>query len=516
MHLYYSTNHLMASLFCNLLYRDNIQELDTIHKSLQVKLGEIESTAPFSQSKIHSRIQGTHVQSTTEHSLRVCSDLHVSESGSTEERTLLDNAIPAGINDFHISPFTAPSQVPPGQVTNPSPEIEPLSMSTQPFPSPSDVSKELSTEVTHYESSDHQTEHSQSSQESMHREGSQSKDGLPLDSSQSLDKSEQEIEMHPEESLDVNNNSSYSLTDVSLTSEDTDSHQFPIVCVSDSDSEDDKDDGRLCGKTLNVIRCHQSVSSPPTTPHPRVDKHVVDTAQLEDVSPSDVEVPPLSSTSHVSSMPTPVAVSTHHTYTFVPTVTTTNDTISVSQASSNDVPHSSALSQLPQQSVSTAASLATRTVTTSSGRDHTAAACPPDSELHRVKPVYKGRNFQGSTYHRFHQLPNFFMPPEELEESMRRLRTSVLTRPPPRTRWQGTEKENRTASTDTRTQSEPKSTLQSGTRTLRTLQEAHKYLDSRKGQRSPVAILPQDISSIETQRIAKIFSSRPPNLTKSN
>ena len=30
------------------------------------------------------------------------------------------------------------------------------------------------------------------------------------------------------------------------------------------------------------------------------------------------------------------------------------------------------------------------------------------------------------------QLPNFFMPPQELEQTMRRLKMTALTRPPPR------------------------------------------------------------------------------------
>lgn len=503
-------------MFCNLLYRDNIQELDTIHKSLQVKLGEIESTAPFCQySKIpstHSKTPSVNPKSTAEHSIRVCSELKVSESGGTEERTLLDNTIPGTLNlpskDLHISP-SLPHTVP---LTNPSPEIDPLSMTTQ---SPSDVSKEenlLSNEVTHCNSSDHQSEseHSQLSQESIHRQESQSKDGLPLSSSQSLGELEQEIEMHPEDSLDVNDNISYSLTDVSLTSEDTESCKSSRVCVPDNESKNDKDDGRLHGETLN---CHQTVSSPPitsVTSRPSVGEHMVDTAQLKGVSPPDIEALPLSSTSRISPMPTSVTVSTPNTRdTFVSTVSTTNDTIPVSQASSNDVPHSSEMFQLPQQSTSTAASIATPTVTSFGTR---AAASSLDSD---VKPIYESRNSQDS---RFHQLPNFFMPPEELEESMRRLRASALTRPPPRTR-QVIEKENRTVkSTDIRTPYEPKSTLHDGTgntRTLRTLQEAHKYLDTRRGQRSPVSVLPQDVSALETQRIARIFSSRPTNLTKS-
>jgi len=84
------------------------------------------------------------------------------------------------------------------------------------------------------------------------------------------------------------------------------------------------------------------------------------------------------------------------------------------------------------------------------------------------------------------------MPPHELEQSMRSLRASVLSRPPPR--------RNQESAFDHHI-----STKQG----FRTLQEVNQYLESRRtgdvGQT-------EEISASQTQRIARIFSSKPAHI----
>jgi len=89
-------------------------------------------------------------------------------------------------------------------------------------------------------------------------------------------------------------------------------------------------------------------------------------------------------------------------------------------------------------------------------------------------------------------LPNFFMPPHELEQSMRSLRASVLSRPPPR--------RNQESAFDHHI-----STKQG----FRTLQEVNQYLESR---RTGDAGQTEEISASQTQRIARIFSSKPAHI----
>lgn len=74
------------------------------------------------------------------------------------------------------------------------------------------------------------------------------------------------------------------------------------------------------------------------------------------------------------------------------------------------------------------------------------------------------------------QLPNFFMPPQELEQTMRRLKMTALTRPPPR--------EFEHAGT---TGEKPKMSLP------RTIDERTR----------------QNLSLQDMQRVARIFASKP-------
>ena len=119
-------------------------------------------------------------------------------------------------------------------------------------------------------------------------------------------------------------------------------------------------------------------------------------------------------------------------------------------------------------------------------------------------------------------LPNFFMPPLELERAMRSLRVSALTRPPPRELFHspssgqphppGRETGHLTSSDSASTHPPlPQSvrTLQDVASTLpqsvRTLQDVDQFLRSRRGASGHH----QTLSDKETQRLSRIFSSKP-------
>ena len=113
------------------------------------------------------------------------------------------------------------------------------------------------------------------------------------------------------------------------------------------------------------------------------------------------------------------------------------------------------------------------------------------------------------------KLPNFFIPPHELELSMRSLRATALLRPPPRLLNQ-THQQERGEVGAARC-----SPVHGGTgRTFRTIQEINTYLESRRSQVSPDGATskqpqrPRELSTAEAQRIAKIFSSKPAQTQK--
>ena len=97
------------------------------------------------------------------------------------------------------------------------------------------------------------------------------------------------------------------------------------------------------------------------------------------------------------------------------------------------------------------------------------------------------------------QLPNFFMTPQQLEESMRSLRTGALSRAPPRTPHPPP---TTTACTQCYRHCVP--TVASH---LKTLQEVRSYLDSRRTAATDRRPKAKEISAMETQRLARIFSS---------
>lgn len=99
-------------------------------------------------------------------------------------------------------------------------------------------------------------------------------------------------------------------------------------------------------------------------------------------------------------------------------------------------------------------------------------------------------------------LPNFFMPPQDLEQSMRSLRATVLSRPPPRELFQGPRTDNSPHSTTTT------SGKHSNQRAFTTVQEVNRYLESRRADKTPQH-RHRELSAAETQRIARIFSLKP-------
>ena len=100
-------------------------------------------------------------------------------------------------------------------------------------------------------------------------------------------------------------------------------------------------------------------------------------------------------------------------------------------------------------------------------------------------------------------LPNFFMPPHELEQSMRRLRSSALSQPPPRMTQSERPAEQKEI---------PTSHNING---LQTLHEVKEFLESRRKTARDIPLVhdgsrggkEEEYFTVETKRIATIFSS---------
>ena len=105
-------------------------------------------------------------------------------------------------------------------------------------------------------------------------------------------------------------------------------------------------------------------------------------------------------------------------------------------------------------------------------------------------------------------LPNFFMPPRELEQTMRSLRASALSRPPPRTLF-GDHNPPQTQPMDS-CEAHLALLLQQSSQ-VRTLQDVNEFLKSRRAGRD-VQIEAghyQEISTKHAQRLSRIFTSKP-------
>ena len=103
-------------------------------------------------------------------------------------------------------------------------------------------------------------------------------------------------------------------------------------------------------------------------------------------------------------------------------------------------------------------------------------------------------------------LPNFFMPPQELERTMKVLRASTLARPPPRTLFEG-----HCSSQHQLDYTHDSCTTQSSA--VRTLEDVNHFLKSRRasGRDETPSSLDQcqSMSTKAVQRLSRIFVSQP-------
>lgn len=560
----------MLAIRCPSAHRDNIKELDAIHRSLQVKLREIENTPPLLH---YSEPKSTHSDIPTSYSnvptpREQCVDVKVSVG--MQERVPLNNDPilnrgRTGHHDCVVGEFpshTVVSRVPPVQIQTSSPQKTDMSAKVvnrnQSTSSRDNIECTLHDKSIQHTGSEHTesrhsgsacigsedpgnehtgSEYSQFSQQLQYKE---SEIDFPHDISSSLTRTDRDMSVSRRKSLD--GSSIYSLTDISLTEDESDhspggraakedvswtsggevlgtdmdetlggevsnegGNHTPIGCVPVEGTKetpgevlshgDNKGEAvsEPCGKGDSVSA---TLSPSISVSHHNIlaDQQIVDTNLHKHAKTSPL------------SLESPAPPVTCHS---LPTNTRASDT-TIPQVTLSDVSRSSRVLQEP---LSPATSSHARSATNSRDDLVSTTIGSSDSKSNVGKAENKDRASQDPKIHR---LPNFFMPPEELEVSMRRLRASALTRPPPRL-WQGVEKENKMLLTNRGAQlkhTASNSQGMSSAETLRTLQEAHKYLDTQKGQRSRVSVLPKDISSFETQRIARIFSSQLTSVTK--
>ena len=107
-------------------------------------------------------------------------------------------------------------------------------------------------------------------------------------------------------------------------------------------------------------------------------------------------------------------------------------------------------------------------------------------------------------------LPNFFMPPLELERAMRSMRASALARPPPRTLFQPhphTPEEERDPSGSP--QLHPTGPPPSLPPSIRTAQDVDTFLKSRRQAATTAAGHSNKLSDKDAQRLSRIFTSKP-------
>jgi hypothetical protein len=117
-------------------------------------------------------------------------------------------------------------------------------------------------------------------------------------------------------------------------------------------------------------------------------------------------------------------------------------------------------------------------------------------------------------------LPNFFMPPQELEHTMRSLRASALTRPPPRKLFGGHNLPPQ-SQPNCHNSSHTVSSSSSQWSAVRTLRDVNQFLKLRRAsgdtqlQASSTA-QHQTLSDKAAQRLSRIFTSRPPQTHSEN
>ena len=265
-----------------------------------------------------------------------------------------------------------------------------------------------------------------------------------------------------------------SLTDVSMCSEDSSviaqSHDIETQSISQQQMKNDPP-----GKTGDLASNSESTSeSSSTSPRPTLEAEV---AEKEAPATTSERFP--TSTTPTTSMNSHQATSAPLG---IPACVTT--TVPSMPHHTQTLPHSTAAQEKSPQNLNRDSSPLSSEQPSMLTHDKAPPLLAPPPPL----PTFR--------------LPNFFMTPQQLEESMRSLRAGALSRAPPRTH------SHNPPPTTTTTQTQcPHQCASSVTTHLKTLQEVRSYLESRRTAATDRRPTSKEISAVETQRLARIFSS---------
>ena len=460
------TRYITAVLCCGpYSCREDILELDSIHKHLLTKLCQRDSpnhSNQFISSHPH-QVQLPPKETTV---------LRTSGMGLMDEAppTLLHNR-PSILEDFsqgRAHSIGLQSSSPPQHIhRDPNKTLE-TALSEKSSPSPSLLPSDSSTQ-----SEDANTAVSQQSLPSPRELSSR---GLIEDSERQ--------QVSPEGTpTPLTGSRSGSLTDVSMCSKDSSvivqSYDVGTQSTSQQQMETDTpgksdEDEKSSSDSESTSECSSTCSSPQPLEDEVADN--IDTSERFPTSPTHASTTRTSTSSHratTAPLDTPINVTAaipsipHHMQQRSPhhSASTQEKSPFHSQKSNKDCPTLS--SELPSTST------------------HTLPPPPPPP-----LPTFR--------------LPNFFMTPQQLEESMRSLRAGALSsRPPPRTHPHYPP--STTTVSCAQAQCHHITAGSSVANHLKTLQEVRAYLESRRTAADrPQA---QEISAVETQRLARIFSS---------
>ena len=280
-----------------------------------------------------------------------------------------------------------------------------------------------------------------------------------------------------------------SLTDVSMCSEDSSvvvqSHDVEMQSISQQPMKTD-----LPGKLDENEQLASNPDSPSesnsicSSPQPTLEAEVADMDKRD--TPSASERFPTSTTSNSSTI--------SHQVTTAPLDTLTSVTTTVpSMSHHTQTPHHSSSGQeRSQKKLKKDSPTLTSEHPSTSTSDRTHEQAPPLLAPPPPLPTF--------------QLPNFFMTPQQLEESMRSLRAGALSRAPPRTHPHYPPPTTCTTTTCMQAQCHHHCASSAETH-LKTLQEVRSYLESRRTAATDRRPKAKEISAMETQRLARIFSS---------
>ncbi len=271
-----------------------------------------------------------------------------------------------------------------------------------------------------------------------------------------------------------------SLTDVSMCSEDSSmvvqSHDVEMQSIPQQQMKTDLP-GKL-GENEQMASNSDSSSesgSICSSPQPTFK------AEVADMGKRDTPAAPESSNKSTIS----------HQVTAAPLTSMATTTLSTSMAHHTQAPHCSTSVQERSPKKYSSTQISEHPSTSTSERTHEQA--PPLLAPPPPLPTF--------------QLPNFFMTPQQLEESMRSLRAGALSRAPPRTIHAHYPPPTTTATSCMQAQCHHHHYMPSVTTHLKTLQEVRSYLESRRTAVADRRPKDQEISAMETQRLARIFSS---------